>query len=220
MATATLRMKADLPGDERDLVASGEIGSWLGFRHSSRVEIIGGDVFVSWAAGLTAGQTFSKILTALVNSRGDGCPRDVRMLVDGDVDFAVVEVERWAESMARFTSPWLGELVAIEVTTPDAGTGRGPGALRRRAHPTRTELARLGVPCYVLVDRAPDVAEAYVFAKPDVEAGRFTRSDTVAFGEAFRLPEPIGVTVCTAGWRAWDTAEEGLVEGLIPGPRR
>ncbi|MFD0639409.1 hypothetical protein ACFQ9X_55340 [Catenulispora yoronensis] len=135
MATATLRMKADLPGDERDLVASGEIGSWLGFRHSSRVEIIGGDVFVSWAAGLTAGQTFSKILTALVNSRGDGCPRDVRMLVDGDVDFAVVEVERWAESMARFTSPWLGELVAIEVTTPDAGTGRGPG--RCGAGPTR-----------------------------------------------------------------------------------
>ncbi|NUP48301.1 MAG: hypothetical protein HOW97_13480 [Catenulispora sp.] len=204
MATATLRMKADLPGDERELCARGKLGPWFGFRHSSRVEVIGGDVFVSWAAGLTAAETFSTILAALVNTRGQECPRDVRMLVEGDVDFALVDVERWAESEARFTPPWLGELVAIEVTVPDAGTGRGPGALRHRGYPTRTELARLGVPCYLLVDRAPDVAEAYLFAKPDVEAGRFTKAATIPFGETFRLPDPIGLAVATDQWRVWE----------------
>lgn len=204
MATATLRMKADLPGDERELCARGELGPWFGFRHSSRVEVIGGEVFVSWAAGLTAGETFSTILAALVNTHGRECARDVRMLVEGDVDFALVDVERWAESTARFTAPWLGELVAIEVTAPDAGTGRGPGAQRHRGYPTRTELASLGVPCYLLVDRAPEVAEAYLFAEPDVEAGRFTRTATIPFGETFQLPDPIGLAVTTDRWRVWE----------------
>ncbi|GAA1975890.1 hypothetical protein GCM10009838_40140 [Catenulispora subtropica] len=204
MATATLRMKADRPADEKDLWARGELGHWLGFRCPSRVEVIGGDVFVSWASGLTSAQTFSTVLASLVNGRGAECPRDVRMLVEGDADFAVVDVERWTESWERFTSPWLGELVAIEVTAPDAAAGRRPGAARRRGHPTRTELARLGVPCYLLVDRAPEVAEAYLFAKPDVESGRFTRSETVPFGESFRLPDPIGLTVSTDRWRTWE----------------
>lgn len=203
MATATLRMKADLPGDEREMCARGQLGPWFGFRHSSRVEVVGGDVFVSWAAGLTSAETLSSILASLVNARGRECPRDVRLLVEGEVDFAVVEVERWSESMDRFTSPWLGELVAIEVTEPDAGTGRGPGALRHRGYPTRTDLARLGVPCYLLVDRAPDVAEVTVFAEPDVEAGRFTRAATIGFGEPFQLPDPIGLTVSTDRWRVW-----------------
>ena len=196
-------MKADLPGDERDLCARGQLGPWFGFRHSSRVEVVGGDVFVSWAAGLTSAETLSSILAALVNARGRECPRDVRLLVEGEVDFAVVDVERWSESMDRFTPPWLGELIAIEVTTPDAGTGRGPGALRHRGYPTRTDLACLGVPCYLLVDRAPEVAEVSVFAKPDVEAGRFTRAATFSFGEPFQLPDPIGLTVSTDRWRVW-----------------
>lgn len=204
MATATLRMKADRPADERDLYARGELGHWLGFRCPSRVEVLGGDVFVSWAAGLTAAQAFSTVLASLVNGRGPACPRDVRLLVEGDTDFAVVDVERWSESFERFTYPWLGELVAIEVTSPDAGTGRGPGPVRRRGHPTRTELARLGVPCYLLVDRSPEVAEAYLLAKPDVEAGRFTRSTTIPFGESFRLPDPIGLKVTTDRWRTWE----------------
>ncbi|NUR60455.1 MAG: hypothetical protein HOV87_17610 [Catenulispora sp.] len=203
MATATLRMKADLPADERDLCARGELGPWFGFRHSSRVEVVGGDVFVSWAAGLTSGATFSTVLAALVNARGEASPRDVRLLVEGPTDFAVVEVERWSESTARFAAPWLGELVAIEVTAPDAGTGRGPGALRARTHPSRTDLARLGVPCYLLVDRAPEVGEAYLLSRPDVEAGRFTRTETIPFGQPFQLPEPIGLTVTTDRWRTW-----------------
>lgn len=204
MATATLRMKANLPGDERDLWLNGELGPWLGFRGGSRVEVIGGDVFVSWAAGQTATQLFSTVLATLVNTRGPRCARDVRMLVEGDADFAVVDIERWAESMARRESPQVGDLVAIEVTEPYAGTGRGPGPVRRREYPTRTELARLGVPCYLLVDRSPDVAEAYVFAKPDSEAGRFTRCATIAFGETLRLPEPVGLTVSTKLWRTWE----------------
>lgn len=210
MATATLRMRADLPADERDLWLRGDLGHWLGLRCGSRVEVVGGDVFVSWAAGQTAAQTFSTILAALVNARGPAAsatrsPRDVRLLLEGDVDFAVVDVERWGEPMERFASPWLGELVAIEVTGPENGPGRGPGPARRRELPTRTDLARLGVPCYLLVDRAPDIAEAYVLAKPDVDAGRFTRAATIPFGETFRLPDPIGLAVSTEDWRTWDS---------------
>jgi hypothetical protein len=206
MATATLRMKADRPADEEELGARGELGHWLGFRCPSRVEVLGGDVFVSWASGLTSTQAFSTVLASLVNARGAECPRDIRLLVEGDTDFAVVDVERWGESMERFTPPWRGELVAIEVTTPDSATGRGPGPMRRREYPTRSELARLGVTCYLLVDRSPEMAEAYLFAKPDAGTGRFTRSATIPFGDVFRLPDPIGLKVGTSRWRTWDGA--------------
>src|SRR2546423_4896074 len=127
MATATRRMKADLPADERDLWLTGQLGPWLGFHGGVRVEVIGGDVFVSRAAGQTATQAFSTVLAALVNTRGPHCARDVRMLVEGDADFAVIDVQRWAESMARRGTPQGGGLVAVEGTEPDAGARRGPG---------------------------------------------------------------------------------------------
>lgn len=66
-----------------------------------------------------------------------------------------------------------------------------------------TGYARVGIPFYLMVDRAPRAAQAVLFSRPDQATGEYEHLHAWDFGETVRLPEPFSVEIDTTNWEPW-----------------
>ncbi|MBV9023151.1 MAG: Uma2 family endonuclease [Streptomycetaceae bacterium] len=82
-----------------------------------------------------------------------------------------------------------GVLMAVEVTSYDAGTDRHDRQEKPAAY------AAAGIPVYLLVDR--DCCEVVVHTTPAQEKGWYLDIHRTPFGEELTIPEPVGITLDT-----------------------
>ncbi|MDQ0788257.1 Uma2 family endonuclease [Streptomyces sp. B3I8] len=80
-----------------------------------------------------------------------------------------------------------GVLMAVEVTSHDSDTHRRDRVEKPDGH------AAAGIPVYLLIDR--DDCSVVVFNQP--EGGRYRHQETLPFGAAVALPDPVGITLDT-----------------------
>lgn len=94
--------------------------------------------------------------------------------------------------------------IVVEVTSPaNAADDRQPTL--RRSTPTKWNgYAQVGLPYYLLIDRAPLVAQAVLYSDPDPSSDAYLHFESWRFGEAIRLPEPFGIDIVTDRWTSWD----------------
>lgn len=79
---------------------------------------------------------------------------------------------------------------------------RRPGP--RRAGPGKWNgYARVGIPCYLLVDRDPKEARTTLFSRPSTTSGDDWEAVARAFGDSIKLPEPFGLEIPTDEWEPW-----------------
>ncbi|MGX8907452.1 Uma2 family endonuclease [Streptomyces sp. QH1-20] len=78
-----------------------------------------------------------------------------------------------------------GVLMTVEVTSHD------PDTERRDRREKRDGYAAADIPIYLLVDR--DACEVVVYSQP--EAGKYRNRRTYPYGEAAKVPEPVGINL-------------------------
>ena len=94
--------------------------------------------------------------------------------------------------------------MVLEVTSrSNAADDRQP-ALRRSTGTKWNGYAQVGLPYYLLVDRAPRSAQTVLYSDPDPASGAYLHFESWKFGETVRLPEPFGFEIVTDAWRPWD----------------
>jgi Uma2 family endonuclease len=205
-----------LPDTPYNLWVRGELADYLNLPNDgTRVEVIGGEIVVS--PGPTTGH--NKIIRLLercvltaeltdpalpwravhstdLNLRdiGDGYIPDL-MLVNEKV---LAEAE---DADERHLLPEHVDLV-VEITSPsNAGNDRKPTF--RRSTTKWHGYAHVGLPYYLLIDRAPRTAQIKLYSDPDRSSGEYMREVLWDFGQVVRLPEPFEIEIPTAGWRPW-----------------
>jgi Uma2 family endonuclease len=125
---------------------------------------------------------------------------------DGYVpDLIVLDIETSEETKrahARHLIPNQVGLV-LEVTSPsNAAEDRQP--VLDRSTPTKWNgYAQVGVPYYLLVDRAPRSRQIVLYSDPDPSSGAYLHFASWKFGETIRLPKPFGFDVPTDEWVPW-----------------
>jgi hypothetical protein len=172
-----------------DLWLRGELADRLHLPNDgTRVEVVGGEIVVS--PGPTLDHNFVDL-----SEIHDGYIPDLIVM---DVD--TVEMTRGTH--VRQLRPDQVGLV-VEVTSPsNAADDRQPTL--RRSTPTKWNgYAQVGLPYYLLVDRAPRIAQTTLYSDPDPASGTYLHFDSWKFGETILLPEPFGFGVPTDRWVSW-----------------
>lgn len=208
-----------LPERAYDLWVEGRLLEELGIPDDkrTRVEIIGGEIFVSPGPLLHHARILADIRDALTFKRaadrdypwrsiehmdfnlrhiGDGYIPDLIVLKD-----AVLNDPSNAE-VRNLIAEQIG--MVVEVTSKStASTDREPHEDDER----RTKwngYAHEGVEFYLLVDREPNTALATLFTTADLPDGEYRACRQWVFGETIVLPEPFGVEIPTENWLPWE----------------
>lgn len=204
-----------LPGRAYDLWVEGRLLEELGIPDDkrTRVEIIGGEIFVSPGPLLHHAGIIADIRDALALMRSND--RDYPWRSVEHMDFNLRHIgDGYIPDLIILTNIFLSDpsnagarhLVAeqigmvVEVTSKStASNDREPIEVTER----RTKwngYAHEGVEFYLLVDREPNTALVTLFAKPDLPDGEYRSYRQWAFGETIALPEPFGVEISTENW--------------------
>jgi Uma2 family endonuclease len=211
-------IRIGLPDSPHALWLRNELADHLHLRSDgTRVEIIGGEIFVSPGPRMQHNGIVNDIEDGL-NLRRFADPDfrwrkfqtadlNLEQLSDGYVpdlvvlDRAVFDLVRRAD--LRHLAPDQVSLV-VEVTSPStAALDRAPGP-RRTSDTKWNGCARTGVPFYLLVDRDPAIARVLLFGEPDIGTGSYRKLRTWRFGEPVVLPAPFGFEIDTSEWEPWD----------------
>lgn len=182
----------------------------------TRLEVIGGEVFVSPSPTFGHNAIVQDIQDAIADARsadpafpwrsiqntdlnlvevGDGYVPDLIVL-----DEATFVEARNAQVRYLFSSD---VALVVEVTsTSNAGNDRKPDRWRRAATKW-SGYAKAGIPHYLLIDRAPNIALSTLFTEPDRRTGTFGSATTWKFGETIPLPEPLRFEIDTDRWAPW-----------------
>ena len=210
-----------LPDSPYEMWVRGELERYLGLPEGFRAEIIEGDIVVSPAPRLSHNRIATRIAAAFsraadidpgfpweaVVGTGVGEPASRGWIPD----IAVMERSSVDEAIAAYAVV-IGPsdmVMAIEVTSPsNADHDREPGPQHRRKNGNRittkwSDYASAGVEYYLLVDGDPRVLRATLYFDPNPDASRYESAITWEFGKPIVLPEPFGVTIDTAEWKAW-----------------
>lgn len=84
-------------------------------------------------------------------------------------------------------------LMVVEVTSYDSDTDRRDRVEKPRAY------AETNIPVYLLIDR--DTCEITVYSEPD--GVRYEKAQTLPFGKAVTLPEPVAISLDTEPLKNW-----------------
>ncbi|WP_329568497.1 Uma2 family endonuclease [Kitasatospora sp. NBC_01266] len=208
-----------LPDSPYALWVRGELADHLHLsKDGTRVEVIGGEMFVSPAPAFAHAGIIATI-QRVVDGRGFVDPQfpwrsmqmlglDMVELGDGYIPDLLVfhvdtETRAWSED-ARFLTPHQVELVVEVTSKSNAHNDREP-VVGRRARGTRwSGYARAGIAHYLLIDRDPKQPQITLHGNPDRFAGRYEELLTWKFGELVQLPEPLGFEFRTDLWRPWE----------------
>jgi Putative restriction endonuclease len=121
-------------------------------------------------------------------------------------DLIVLDVDtsdKAREAQARHLLPDQVRMVLEVTSRSNAADDRQP-ALSRSTGTKWNGYARVGLPYYLLVDRAPRSAQTVLYSDPDPASGGYLHFESWKFGETVRLPEPFGFEIVTDAWRPWD----------------
>lgn len=210
-----------LPDSPYEMWARGELEGFLRLPEGSRAEIIEGDIVVSPAARYAHNRIAARIVTAFgvasaadpafrweaVPNTGVGEPESRGWIPD----VAIVDKAR-SDEVAEAGLVIIGPsdmTMAIEVTSPsNADHDREPGPQHRQKNGNRiktkwADYAAAGVEFYLLVDCDPRVSRAILYSGPNPSASRYEAAIAWDLGAPIVLPEPFGLTVDTADWKAW-----------------
>lgn len=208
-----------LPGRAYDLWVEGRLLEALGIPDDkrTRVEIIGGEIFVSPGPLLHHARIVADVRDAFAVKRAadrdfswrsvEHVDFNLRHIGDGYIpDLIVLAAEDLEDPSNAGACNLVAEQVGmvLEVTSKStASRDRAPDEAAER----RTKwngYAHEGVAFYLLVDRDPKVASVKLFTRPDLPDGEYRVCDEWAFGETIVLPEPFGVEIPTEGWQTWE----------------
>ncbi|MBS2966064.1 Uma2 family endonuclease [Actinocrinis puniceicyclus] len=207
-----------LPGRAYDLWVEGRLLEALGIPDDkrTRVEIVGGEIFVSPGPLFHHVKIATQIQKAFNRSENSnpeflwqavqGMDFDLRHVGDGYIpDLIVMSNEEYDDPANESARNLVAEQIAmvVEITSRSTATNdRVPAA--DAEHRTKWNgYAHEGVPFYLLVDRAPSVARVSLFTDPYLPDGVYQTEKHWAFGETIVLPEPFRVEIPTDVWRPW-----------------
>lgn len=94
--------------------------------------------------------------------------------------------------------------MVVEVTSRSTAAVDRQPTLRRSTGTKWNGYAQVGLPYYLLIDRAPRTAQAVLYSNPDPGSGAYLHFESWRFGETIRLPDPFGFAIATDGWDPWD----------------
>lgn len=181
-----------------------------------RVEIVNGQIVVSPAQAVDHNGIVADIQGCMTTAAISGPSFPWRCIHSTDLNLVQIQdgyvpdlivlaadvLEQARRERRPFLLPEQIEL-AVEVTSPsNANYDRAPAL--RRPDTKWTGYARVRIPYYLLVDRAPKAAHAVLYSDPDHGSGTYLNSVTWEFGETIKLPEPFGFEIDTAGWLPWE----------------
>jgi Uma2 family endonuclease len=182
----------------------------------TKVEIIGGEIVVSPGPDFAHNDIIQDIEGAFVAARiaEPSFPwrcvhtMDLNLsgIQDGYIpDLIVLDIETRQAARKAQASHLLPEQagLVVEVTSRSTAADDRQPSLRRLTPTKWTGYAQVGIPYYLLVDRAPRSAHAILYSDPDQGSGSYGHLRVWEFGEAIRLPEPFGVVVETDEWEPW-----------------
>ncbi|WP_194899328.1 Uma2 family endonuclease [Catenulispora pinisilvae] len=167
------------PDSPYEVWVRGELEGFLSLPEGSRAEIIEGDIVVSPAPRFAHNAIVDKARSDEVAEAG--------LVIIGPSDMTM----------------------AVEVTSPsNADHDREPGPQHRQKNGNRiktkwADYASAGVEYYLLVDCDPRVSRAILYSEPNPSASRYEAAIAWNLGAPIVLPEPFGLTVDTADWKAW-----------------
>jgi Uma2 family endonuclease len=182
----------------------------------ARVEVIGGEIVVSPMPSIGHNGIVRAISDKLVEARladpafqwnyAHSTDLNLADIRDGYVpDLMVMNAKVLAEAVeadAPHLFPSQVELV-VEVTSPSNAANDRQPTFRRSSITKWNGYAEVGVPYYLLVDRAPRTAQIKLYVDPDRKSGAYKHAVTWEFGQVIKLPEPIGIEIPTADWKPW-----------------
>ena len=222
MSVAYAELAVELPDSPYRMWIDGTLGEHLPLPDGYRVEIIGGEMIISPGPPFGHNWIISKIITAVnVRAAGDFSFRfeavattgfDLEPIQDAYIPDVVVlereQAERILEQGVLYVRP--SDLVmVVEITSrTNARNDRAPGPRLVRPDGTYqkckwTGYARCGVPFYLVIDCDPQVSGSLLYSNPDPVDGSYLEVDSWSLGDPSRLPDPIGRTIPTDGWRTW-----------------
>ncbi|HEX6468885.1 MAG TPA: Uma2 family endonuclease [Streptosporangiaceae bacterium] len=182
----------------------------------SKAEVIGGEIVVSPGPDYAHNDMVQDVVHSISAARiADPSFRwrcihtmdlDLSEIQDGYIpDLAVLDRETAKEARKARLKDITPEQVALvlEITSPStAGNDRMPTA--RRSTATKWNgYAQVGIPYYLLIDRAPRSGRSTLYSNPDRSSGAYMDALTWDFGETIRLPEPFGFDIPTDEWEPW-----------------
>jgi Uma2 family endonuclease len=206
-----------LPDSPYAMWVRDELADWLQLPEGTRVEVIGGDVFVSPGPAYAHSAMITDVQNAFAFRLGadpvfgwrtiQNQDLDLTAIADGYIpDLAVIATERHRElrsAPGHLIHPEDVELV-VEVTSPgNALNDRPQDVPRLKGKNKWYGYARTGVPFYLLVDRQPRASRAILYSEPDQATGRYLEAAAWKFGDPISLPEPFGVEIDTGEWQPW-----------------
>ncbi len=206
-----------LPDTAYNLWVRGELADYLHLPNDgTRVEVIGGEIVVS--PGPTVGHNgIIRVITErLVEARfadpafpwsyARSTDLNLSDIRDGYIpDLMVLNAEILAEAEdtdAPHLFPKQVELV-VEVTSPSNAANDRQPTFRRSSITKWNGYAEVGIPYYLLVDRAPRTTQIKLYSDPDRSSGAYMHEFLWDFGEVLRLPEPFEIEIPTERWKPW-----------------
>lgn len=214
--TAVAHYYHDLPDDPYKLWLHGELAEAMGVPNDgSRVEIINGEIVVSPGPRVGHNVIVQDISDAFAVRRATDRDFPWRCLQGTDVKVKL-EREAYIPDLVCIEEKFLNEPrladaralapdhigLVLEVTSKEnAEQDRRP--ILREAATKWTGYAKVGVPYYLLVDRAPRAAQTVLFSRPDQAVGEYEHLNAWEFGETIHLPDPFGIDIDTAKWEPW-----------------
>ncbi|MUN42305.1 hypothetical protein GNZ18_37815 [Actinomadura sp. NEAU-AAG5] len=210
--------RMSLPDTAYNMWTRGELDDFVHAPEGHRVEVIEGEIVVSPAPVVAHGNIVHHITRAMERAAfaDPSFPWSARQMTNlsllgieqGYIPDLVVAEEHVFESAGEAEQMYLvaDEIeMVVEVTSKDGAVyDRPPAEGRALRKPSKwSGYARVEIPYYLLVDRSPKIASTRLYSIPDAGTGAYLHSDTWAFGETVRLPEPFGVEIDTRRWTAW-----------------
>ncbi|MEV5571523.1 Uma2 family endonuclease [Spirillospora sp. NPDC052269] len=215
---AVVHRHQQFPGDPYELWLRDELDELLDLPHDgTRVEIIDGEIVVSPAPSFPHNAIIRDIQEGLTLAKAadSGFPwtyiatqdLNLREIRDGYIpDLCVLDRETDRKARAEHYRKLLPEhlTMAVEVTSSSNASDDRPPGDRRRLPTKWNGYARVGLPFYLLIDRAPEAAAVTLYSDPISSGeGRYRRNFTWEFGDVIQLPEPLGFSFSTDEWEPW-----------------
>jgi Uma2 family endonuclease len=208
-----------LPDTPHNLWLRDELADYLHLPDDgTRVEIVGGEMVVSpgptYDHNLIVQDVQRALFAAEMADPGfrwrcvHTMDLNLSEIHDGYIpDLIVLDVEASEQARAAQVKHLLPEQVklVVEVTSRSNASDDRQPALRRTTGTKWNGYAQVGLPYYLLVDRAPRSAQSILFSDPDRDSGTYLHFESWKFGETIRLPEPFRFEVATDGWVPWQS---------------
>jgi Uma2 family endonuclease len=214
--TAPARFHA-LPDTAYNLWVRGELADYLHLPNDgTRVEVIGGEIVVSPAPTTGHNKIVRLIERSLLAAeltdpafewRGvQTTDLNLIDIQDGYIPDLMLVNEKVLTEAEDADAPHLVatqvELV-VEVTSPSNAANDRQPPFGRSSITKWNGYAEVGIPYYLLVDRAPRTAQIKLYSDPDRSSGAYMHEALWDFGQVIKLPDPFGIEIPTAEWKPW-----------------